>query len=178
MTDDDRNRPIYSNQTFKTSSDIISRIGQVGRKPFKWDNGLYIQGNINNNEIPFLLDSGATATLISEETYDQIGGEKSLPLSHRDLRIQGVDGANIKVRGYVNTNITFGNYTAKVTVIVCDMSLPGILGQDFIMENVKQWNIETLELYTKDGSVIHCYSGEETTTVCRVEVNEGVDIPA
>ena len=46
------------------------------------------------------------------------------------------------------------------------------------MENVKQWNIETLELYTKDGSVIHCYSGEETTTVCRVVVNEGVDLPA
>ncbi|KAH3839339.1 hypothetical protein DPMN_112767 [Dreissena polymorpha] len=57
------------------------------------------------------------------------------------------------------------------------MSLPGILGQDFMMQNIRSWNLETLQLCTKDGKTIYCYSGESTGSICRVSVKQNVDIP-
>lgn len=47
------------------------RIGQVGIKQNYKDNGLYVQGCIHERDISFLLDSGATASLISKATYER-----------------------------------------------------------------------------------------------------------
>lgn len=57
---------------------------------------MYVKGYINQTPIKFLIDSGATATLISKSTFDRL---KQRPLSERNVQIQGVDGGNINVYG-------------------------------------------------------------------------------
>ncbi|KAH3746542.1 hypothetical protein DPMN_180950 [Dreissena polymorpha] len=113
------------------------RIGQVGIKQNTEDNGLYVQGCI-------LLDSGATASLISKETYEKCSDIFNLSLEPHDVNIKGVDGTKINVHGYIFADIALGNFSTRVKLIVCDMSLPGIL-----MQNIKSWNLETLQLLQK-----------------------------
>lgn len=55
------------------------------------------------------------------------------------------------MHGYIFADIALGNFSTRVKLIVCDMSLPGILGQDFMMVNIKSWDLEALTLCTKDG---------------------------
>ena len=88
-----------------------------------------------------------------------------------------MDGSSINVYGSILTDIIFGKYKAEVNIIVCDISLPGILGQDFITKHIKQWDLETLELCTKDGYIMQCGTWEETKRVCRIIVEEEVQVP-
>ena len=73
MADNNRNRPSHSN-TVRQSEEVMPRVGQVGMKMNQWDNGLYTRARIGNADIHLLLDSGATSTLLSKETYERCGG--------------------------------------------------------------------------------------------------------
>ena len=42
--------------------------------------------------VEFLVDSGSTATLLSKESFDNMGGEHTIGLHQRNIVIQGVDG--------------------------------------------------------------------------------------
>lgn len=73
--------------------------GQIGRATSSSDNGLYIIGKIDSLDVHFLVDSGATATLISKETYEKCGYGSDSQLYSKDEIIKGVDGNNINVYG-------------------------------------------------------------------------------
>ncbi len=138
---------------------------------------MYVQVCIHNTEISFLLDSGATASLISKATYERCAVSFNLALKPHDVHIKGVDGTKINVHGYIFADIALGHFSTRVKLIVCDMSLPVILGQDFMMVNIKSWDLDALTLCTKDGKTIYCNSGESTESICRVSVKQNVDIP-
>ena len=95
----------------------------MGDKKSKWDNGLYTNGHICGENIEFLVDSGSTTTLISKDTFDRMGGENKITLYNRSCQIQGVDGKDIKVYGYVNASISFDNDTTlEHPIMVCEIS--------------------------------------------------------
>ncbi|XP_053383689.1 uncharacterized protein LOC128549929 [Mercenaria mercenaria] len=133
---------------------------------------------MNDVDIHFLLDSGSTATLISRETFETCGGEEIYPLHMTDINVNSVDGTNITMHGLIEADIDSGSFKARTTIIVCDISLPGLLGQDFIMKNIVQWNLERMELNTKDGYAIQCQTMESIDRVCRVTVGGEIEIPA
>ena len=151
--------------------------GQIGRATSSSDNGLYIIGKIDSLDVHFLVDSGATATLISKETYEKCGYRGDSQLYRKDMIVKGVDGNNINVYGCADLKIRFGDYETKVTVIVSEISLQGIIGQDFLLNNVKRWDLESLELLTKDNKAIHCYTKESSRAVCRVHVDGTITVP-
>lgn len=62
------------------------------------------------------------------------------------------------------------------TFLVSKTTLAGILGQDFMMKNIRsKKDLESLEQRTKDGNIIGCLSGEETSHIYRVVVKMKVD---
>ena len=159
------------------SYDYPSRIGNIGNAKSVWDNGLYATGVIEGVSVEFLVDSGSTATLLSKESFDKMGGGHPIDLHQRNIVMQGVDGKNINVYGYANINISFDGNNVPHTAIVCDIKPEGILGQDFLLKHVKMWDLDVPCLRTRQNKVIPLATGGETQAVCHVLVKDKMQIP-
>lgn len=152
------------------------RIGQLGNAKSVWDNGLYAEGVIGGVTVDFLVDSGSTATLLSKQAFDKMA-PGSIDLQQKSIVMQSVDGKNIKVYGSAEVNISFDDSHMRHTVIVCDITPEGILGQDFLLKHIKTWDLETPCLRTRQNSEIRLETGGETQVVCRVLVKDRTQIP-
>ena len=114
----------------------------MGNAKSVWDNGLYAEGVIGGVRVDFLVDSGSTATLLSKQAFDKMA-PGSIDLQQKSIVMQSVDGKNIKVYGSAEVNISFDDSHMRHTVIVCDITPEGILGQDFLLKHIKTWDLET-----------------------------------
>ena len=171
MTENREQRPIKGN-----SGKDSSRFGQIGSAKSVWDNGLYATGIVEGVAVEFLVDSGSTATLLSKDSFDKMGGERTLDLHQKSIVMQGVDGKNINVYGYTNINISFDANHVLHTVIVCDITPEGILGQDVLLKHIKTWDLDVPCLRTRQNTVIPLATGGETQAVCRVLIKDKTQI--
>ncbi|MCG7877679.1 MAG: reverse transcriptase family protein, partial [Candidatus Thiodiazotropha endolucinida] len=174
MTGNGTNRP----ESDSLNRENPSRIGQLGNAKSVWDNGLYAKGVIGEVTVDFLVDSGSTATLLSKHSYDQIGIGGISDLHQRNIVMQGVDGKNINVYGCTDINISFDGSQMRHMVIVCDITPEGILGQDFLLEHIKTWDMDVPCLRTRQDTNIQLEMGGETQVACRVLVKDKTQIPA
>ena len=140
------------------------------------DSGLYTFSYIEGVGVQMLIDSGATCSLISKETYKRCAESSDLQIEGTSTRIKGVEGSNIKVHGAVNVDMQKGPLQVQFKLIVADMAQPGILGQDFLMKHVKNLNMESPALQTKHGSFIPCFF-KDSRGINRVTTTEDVVIP-
>jgi hypothetical protein len=79
-----------------------------------------VKGTINGTTVQFLVDSGASISVVSERTFDGIWGAaelRRLPLP-RHLRVAGVTGADIQVVDYVEAEMTILGRTKTRPILV------------------------------------------------------------
>jgi hypothetical protein len=79
-----------------------------------------VKGTINGAAVQFLVNSGASVSVVSERTFDGIWGAaeiRRLPLP-RHLRVAGVTGADIQVVDYVEVEMTILGRTTKRPILV------------------------------------------------------------
>ena len=43
------------------------------------------------------MDSGSTATLLSKDSFDKMGGERTIDLHQKSIVMHGVNGKNINI---------------------------------------------------------------------------------
>lgn len=72
-----------------------SRIGQVGSRRTKFDNGDYEKGEIGNKKVNFLMES--VAVLLLQFLRKQFGQLSNRSLADRNVKIQSVKGSYIQV---------------------------------------------------------------------------------
>lgn len=156
MTHREDQRPVLIN--YDPSS---NRVGQIGDAKSVWDNGLYAKGVIERVAVDFLVDSGSTATLLSKQAFDKIGGG-TIDLHQKSIVMQGVDGKNINVYGCAEINLSFDDSQMCQMVIVCDITPEGILGQDFLLKHIKTWDMDVPCLRTRQNTEIRLETGGET----------------
>ena len=156
-----------------------ARSGQAYKSNKTWDNGFYITVGVNGHSVDFLIDTGSTVTIISNETFARINKQRPLELTSTDFEILGVGGCNIPVKGQLDTTLTF--VTSKVSrrhrVVVADIHQDAILGNDFLTTvqcDLFLWR-RTMKLDGKDIPLWHIPGGADV--VCRVEVRHKVHIP-
>lgn len=174
MTENDQNRP---NQSY-TDIPATPRVGQVGSNAETGDNGFYTKGQVGKEEVSFLVDSGSTVTILSKDAFDKCTRGCDINMYQKSVNIKGVDDTNVKVYGYVDMKLTLGTFETDVTFVICDITLDGIIGHDFITRHTKCWDFESLNLITKDGYHIPCYSNKKQQSVYRLIATEKVEIPA
>jgi hypothetical protein len=97
-----------------------------------------VKGTINKAAVQFLVNSGASISVVSERTFDGIWGAaeiRRLPLL-RHLRVTGVIRADIQVVDYVETEMTILGQTKKIPILVVKgLSMTeAILCYDFIKQ--------------------------------------------
>jgi len=135
---------------------------------------LYAKAEVSNIDVEFLVDSGSTASLLSKHLFDRINNVQQIPLYQKGTKIQGVNGAVVKSYGYADIDILFGSREIKQTVIVCDIRPEGVLGQDFVLKHIKNWNFDSMSMLTRQSEEIRCHFGGKGNTSCRVTVREEV----
>ena len=97
--------------------------------------GLYITGHLANSEVPFLLDTGASITLLSEGTYNSLKFDKQPILEPIRFPVTQADGNPLHILGKTYIVLTFGNESRRHEVFVANIQSPAILGLDFIQSH-------------------------------------------
>lgn len=156
--------------------DIADEYGVGGETKEKWDNGFYISGFLNGLSIDFLFESGSTSNIISSKTYEVLSENSKPELARSDLVLQGVNGVQLQTLGIAAFEITFKDQKEQQTAIICDIELPAILGQDFLIRNVDRIDYRKMEMKV-GNSLLPCWVKGEAEAVCAVHVTKFTTIP-
>ena len=98
---------------------------------------MYIKGFIQDQQIVFTADSGASKTILSKQAYDNLDKDKRPILTNKSTRLVGAGGVSLNEYGKAIFHITLGSMTIKQEVIVADIDDEGLLGID-ILQNGKE----------------------------------------
>ncbi|KAL4088511.1 hypothetical protein QTP88_023605 [Uroleucon formosanum] len=91
---------------------------------------LEVMGHINNIETSFILDSGATISVINSEQV--INSSNSL-IETKNIRVHTANGSILKVIGKMEIDIAFKNLIFPTQfVLVSNLAGPALLGTDFL----------------------------------------------
>ncbi|KAL4112117.1 hypothetical protein QTP88_015965 [Uroleucon formosanum] len=91
---------------------------------------LEVMGHINNIETSFILDSGATISVINSEQV--IKSSNSL-IETKNIRVHTANGSILKVIGKMEIDIAFKNLIFPTQfVLVSNLAGPALLGTDFL----------------------------------------------
>ena len=148
------------------TSEILCKAGE---------SGMFVDVKIRDNILEFLVDTGATVTLVSKSAIEKIGPITSVEPLKPEILI--ADGTPLKVYGtqLLEFSLQGAQFTQKI--VVADLSVDGILGLDFLRSNNCRMDLSKGSLnMTKVEKPINCkYKGK--IGFFRVTLCENVSIP-
>ena len=104
-------------------------------------------GQLNKNSVIILLDSGASCSVLSK---DHVSPPNIKPVAR--TKLINADGRNITPCGTTTLTVTLGPYSTEHPFIVVDhLSVPAILGCDFLREHGFVLNFESSTYYRADS---------------------------
>lgn len=108
------------------------------------------------SQFQFEVDSGATASVISEETYRRTWGHKPPPIKPSTLRLRTYTGQAIPHVGVIHVNIAAGSQRAEGRLVIAKGSVPSLLGRDWLRKIKLNWHEIKYTHTTED--ILHQYS--------------------
>ncbi|CAG2217764.1 unnamed protein product [Mytilus edulis] len=170
---------------------------QVGKHLDQWDNGLYTNGTISGYKLDFLIDTGSTVSLISNQVHKDIfqsspdvnqeylsNGIQTNSFNYPNIEspqdeysLQNVNGTNLTTYGMVTLEFSLRSAIFRHQFIVCDITPDAILGQDFLLKHVKKIDYRSHILQTENLD-IKCWVGGEFRMTCRVLARDTVVVPS
>ena len=112
-----------------TSHGVYFGVDGIKRdSPPRW----YMECSVEGIPQRWLVDTGCPATIMSWWEFHRLDTEVQQRLRDTKKVFSGVTGMELRVRGQLDTRIKFPDDEVKVTVIVADISLPGIVGMDLL----------------------------------------------
>lgn len=148
----------------------ISRSSDAG-------SGLFIDCRLCSVNIPLLLDTGASKTIISKEAYNCIPEEVRPPVLRDEAcpKLELADGTPLETLGCVLAPIELGGVKVEHGVIVAAIKDPGILGLDFLKKHNCQVDLGTGSLTIMGQQVSGV--GISATRVHKVSVQDEWLVP-
>lgn len=138
--------------------------------------GAYIDVIINEKNAKFLVDTGATITLVSHRLFYNLDLDKRPELNVVHHAITSANGTDMTVAGKGKFEFKIGtdNYTAEA--VIADLTIDGIIGLDFMKKNNCLINIGEGTMYCNKQEVPLQFTGK--LGCYRVAVTEDINIPA
>ncbi|KAL3876293.1 hypothetical protein ACJMK2_034158 [Sinanodonta woodiana] len=141
--------------------------------------GMYIPGRVQGRKVNFLIDTGATVTIINIPVYEQMSDLQKPYLEPDSQQMKMADGKCIQTRGVGNMDVTINGSEVKHAVWVAeiDKAIDGILAFDFLQRNqcVIDAGTNTFKL---NGQPVKCATVElKSIRCCRVVVDKTSIIP-
>ena len=115
--------------------------------------GMYLPVQINGIHTDMLIDSGATASLISVEVFNKMANQPILkPVKGQMV---AVNGMNLKTHRFCDFDVIIGGFCYSVRAIVAELNTSGILGLDFLSDYECAIDIKQ-KCIVLDGKRIRC----------------------
>ena len=120
-----KSRPIYNKKFInRKKNPSVSILEEAG---------MYIKLQIQNTPAMFLIDTGATMTLVSSKLYDKFSQKPSLKSVTQT--IETANGGNMHVHGRAEFEIKIGSVNVSSSAVVANITAEGIIGLDFLRTN-------------------------------------------
>ena len=104
-------------------------------------------------ELHMEVDTGASASIISQTTYHKLSPTHALPLQPSNVKLHTYTREELKVLGSLMTEVQYLNQKAKLHLLVVAGSGPSLLGQDWIANIHLDWqNLQ--QLYAQYGKTV------------------------
>jgi len=114
-----------------TKNNFVEEIGVCNISRIKQN--MTVLGKIGGTNVNFLVDTGASCTLISETVYNRLRKAEKFQLGElTDRKFQLADGTPLSTQGKLNVEIQLGPVVVKHEIIVASISDEGIIGYDFL----------------------------------------------
>ena len=95
--------------------------------------GLYIKGGVNNEEVVFTLDTGASVSLLAKNIYDCLFEKPEL--DNGNTKLKSASGEDIQSYGRGIFQVALGAITLNKTLLVADITDDVLLGADVLLND-------------------------------------------
>ncbi|CAG2203143.1 unnamed protein product [Mytilus edulis] len=96
------------------------------------DAGMYVKLNVGDIKAKFVVNTGATLTLVSSKLYDMLTPLDKSYLCEVKTTVRSECGNKLELRGKGRFNLHFGPNMLQSEAVVTDLQVDGILGLDFM----------------------------------------------
>ena len=166
----------FSSSSSSSNQDSQSSDASPMPGPGSWENGIFIQGHVEGTPINFLIDTGATVTVLSFAAFERIPSSRRPALQRTNTKVSGVGGSSLDIAGMAEMTLVFEGVPIIHKVIVIDIQMDAILGQDIMLSHHCRLDLSKLTLGLK-GKTLSCWTPGETALSCRVLVKEETVLP-
>ena len=123
------------------------------------------------SQVLFLVDTGATVSLISSEVWNRIKPANPPELKPVNMKLVGVDGSPMQVQGSVIVDLNLSDQAFQQEVIVANsLTSEGILGINFLEANGCVLDLSQGELVSHSTRVSLCARNSTILTAEQVTV--------
>ena len=134
---------------------------------------LTVTGQIEGHPVRFLVDTGATITLVSTRVYSKLSGS---PLQPVDFTVYQADGEPMSTKGHMTCKISLGPLQVLQDVVVADLQEDAILGMDFLLSHDCKLDLVELKMQIQDISVT-LWNIHDIGSFCKVTIAEDGHVP-
>ena len=164
-----------------TDRETIKRVGHTCEHPIdKMDSGMYCCGVLHGVGMTALIDSGATATMISDTVYNKLPQHKRPLLKPVECRMVAANGKDVTTIGLAEFTLSFRGKLFHLPAIVAKINTEVVIGLDFMQKFSCRLDLKDCTLNTED-TVINCFMKTKQsvkTTFARVEEESEMEIPS
>ena len=117
----------------------------------KHEEGIYVNCKIRGSAVPFLVDTGASTSILSMKTYEDLQKKQDDCMFKKCLlTLQLADGTPLPVKGSIVLPLSIDDWQADYKFVIADISDEGIIGLDFLEKfnceiNMKQKTVKLEE---------------------------------
>ena len=95
---------------------------------------------VNQAELRIEVDTGASASVIGEETYNQLWGTKDTPpLRSTTVTLRTYTGEKLNILGTISVDVQYQEQREQLNLLVVAGSGPSLLGRDWLMAIQVDW---------------------------------------
>ena len=135
------------------------------------NDSLFLTDNVHGLNIKFLIDTGATLSILHPDKYYEIPESHRPPLQPYPLKLRMRDGALRSTRGCAVIPIVFNGQLLPQKMVVADIDVAGALGYDFLYEKAVSINVRDGSL-ALNGNKRKCELESNLPSVFRVTLSE------
>ena len=138
--------------------------------------GYFLEGKLEGQTINFLVDTGSSYSIISEELYNLLPNDKRPKLTPVERKISIASGADMPTKGWGNFEITVVGEVFEHPFVVATALDPALVGRDILQKVQGSLTFPNYDLTVKGVTFPLFYN---TPANClRVHTAHRRDIPA
>ena len=107
-----------------------------------------VKVQLNSCDVCMEVDTGASASIISEETFKSLWPTKAERpvLTPSSRRLQTYTGQELQIRGTINVNVEYDEQKQSLPLLVATGDGPSLIGRDWMMHIRLDWKKFALDL--------------------------------